>query len=249
MRADQTAELVKRYHSTHYRSFMPRDRKEWDFVVARLEVNFGRFLESMPRESAIADLACGVGYLEHLLLRMGFRNIDAVDLSGEQVEAARDALRARAVEHEGRVNFLVEDVFRYLPGRRGLAGLAMIDLIEHFPRGECLDLLGLAREALAPGGFLLLRTPNAEHPMFGRFYNDFTHQTPFTLRSLEQCLRLTGFQVVEAGLERPPPAPAGRGRLLGGARRAIRRLGLRLLSRLLRTPESISDDLVCIARK
>lgn len=78
----------------------------------------------------------------------------------------------------------------------------MIDLIEHFTKSDIVDLMHLAHKTLKDGGVLLLRTPNAESPLFGRFYNDFTHETPFTRSSLQQILTTVGFQVLRIDFEK-----------------------------------------------
>lgn len=76
-------ELIKTYHSTHYRHIMPQTVEGWNWVIDRIEVNFGDIFSSLPKDSLILDVGCGVGYLEHYLLKKGFTRIEAIDLSEE----------------------------------------------------------------------------------------------------------------------------------------------------------------------
>jgi hypothetical protein len=53
---------------------------------------------------------------------------------------------------------------------------------------------------------LLVRTPNAASPFFGRYrYGDLTHGLAFTVRSLRQALASTGFGHVEFSAVDPVP--------------------------------------------
>ena len=76
-----------------------------------------------------------------------------------------------------------------------------LELIEHLPLDEGLDLLRQVRSRLAPGGIFLLSTPNVFCP--GRFLRDATHVTPFAWDELGGALLLTGFEL--EGLYRVVP--------------------------------------------
>lgn len=76
-----------------------------------------------------------------------------------------------------------------------------LELIEHLPLGEGLELLRQIRARLAPGGMLLLSTPNVFCP--GRFLRDATHITPFAWDELGGVLLLAGFRL--EGLYRVVP--------------------------------------------
>lgn len=125
----------------------------------------------------------------------------------------------------------------------------MIDLVEHFKKSEVLELMRLAHKALRDGGFLLLRTPNAESPLFGRFYDDFTHETPFTRSSLRQILASLGFQFLKVDFERRPYIEGDK-RFLEWLKRIVRSVGLTILAKFLDiTPAAFSGDIVAIGRK
>jgi 2-polyprenyl-3-methyl-5-hydroxy-6-metoxy-1,4-benzoquinol methylase len=141
------------------------------------------------RDAAIADLACGPGWLLRWFARRGYRELSGVDVSPEQVALARR--HAAGVEAGDLVAFL-----RARPQRFDL--LTGIDIVEHFTKDEVLDFLDACRGALRPGGSLVLQTPNGDSPFAGTVrYGDFTHETCFTPALLTQLLELMGFAEVE----------------------------------------------------
>ena len=46
-------DLIKRYHSIHYETFMPKTKGEWARVVDRLDKNFSSYLDSLNKDSRI----------------------------------------------------------------------------------------------------------------------------------------------------------------------------------------------------
>lgn len=75
------------------------------------------------------------------------------------------------------------------------------------PYDDVLDLLRAARAALAPGGRLVLVTPNARDlRVIGEtFWLDPTHVRPYPMMLLDSMLRSTGYDVVHKAqpLSRP----------------------------------------------
>lgn len=137
------------------------------------------------RDAVILDAGCGHGNLLHLLSSRGYRNIEGVDRSDEQVALARRVA--------GRVT--CADLFHYLEAREAAYDLVLaFDLIEHFERSEVLAFLGAVFRALRPEGLIVLQTSNADSPwLVSERYADFTHEIAFNPHSLEHLLRLTGF--------------------------------------------------------
>lgn len=107
-------ELIAKYYSAHYQHIMPQTREGWNWVIDRSELNLGNIFSSIPKNSRILDVACGVGYLEHYLLKKGFINIYAIDLSEEQINVAKEKLKSFNIDWEGKVKFEIADVFEYL---------------------------------------------------------------------------------------------------------------------------------------
>lgn len=241
-------QAVDKYWSTHYGEIEPKTREEWDAVLDRLELNFGKLLASLPRDAEILDLPCGVGYLEVYLLRRGFTRVRALDASGEQVQVAQKRLAERDLPTSGPVSFSVGDAFADLRSERRYDVIAAIDFLEHLPRERALEFLRLCRGALKPGGALLLRTSSAENPFWGSlFFRDLTHEMPYTRHSLGQSFKLAGLLPEHVGYEilPPPRMPT----LLGQLKMRLYLRGRRLVAGFLGfPPESFAEDLVAIAR-
>ena len=151
------------------------------------------------RSARILDAGCGQGQVLELLRERGYRNLSGVDVSGEQVALARG--RGLAVERR--------EVGPYLDGHAGEFDVILaVDLIEHFDKPDVLTLFDRFAAALAPGGQLIVRTPNAESPYGGRIrYGDFTHGTAFTQESIRQVAVACGFSRVT--VHETPPAVHG----------------------------------------
>jgi SAM-dependent methyltransferase len=139
------------------------------------------------RTTPVLDMGCGPGNFLFLMEQLGYTNLTGVDLSGEQIEIARQWCPTAMLIHGDIKQFLSEN-----PGKFGL--IAGFDVIEHFSKNEILPLIKQIASALSGGGRLILQTPNAESPwgMMHR-YHDFTHEIAFDPHSLEHVLRLNGF--------------------------------------------------------
>lgn len=67
------------------------------------------------------------------------------------------------------------------------------EVIEHMAPQQGLQMLRKLRTHLAPGGTLLLGTPNLYHPH--RYFGDLTHVTPYKYEELGALLVLAGYRV------------------------------------------------------
>jgi len=65
------------------------------------------------------------------------------------------------------------------------------ELIEHLTPDQGFELLRTAHGLLAPGGVLIVGTPNLYHPH--RYWGDLTHKTPYKYEELGALLLLAGF--------------------------------------------------------
>lgn len=242
---------IAQYYSTHYSQFMPKSQAQWRWVLERIDANFGDYLDPLPRNSLVADVPCGVGYLEHYLLERGFTNVHGVDLSEEQVRIAQERLSEYAMDWSGKVTFHIGDASDYLQTGVEHDAIAMIDFLEHLTKDQVLEVLDLAFNALKSQGLLLLRVINADSPMWGRFFfHDFTHETPFTPDSLRQCLALCGFEVLKISYETMPRRKGKRLDPFGQMKRAVRHAGLWVLGRFLGVHASaFVENLVAVAVK
>ena len=151
------------------------------------------------RNAPILDLGCGYGALIHLARKAGYRNIQGVDGSPEQVEAAKK-LCIEGVEQGDVMEVLAKEP------AAALDCLIAFDLIEHFNRNELIPLIDAVNRVLRLGGRWIIHTPNAESPFGMRMrYWDITHELAFTRTSLSQLLLSSGFSRVDCFEDQPVP--------------------------------------------
>jgi SAM-dependent methyltransferase len=193
---DYRARVYDRYSSARHEQLAPES-----FGQAKSGAPYLRRLiaQHFPadRSARVLDLGCGHGTLLHFAQLAGYTNLEGVDRSPEQVEAAH-RLGLRNVR-EG-------DVMQELRDHPddSLDVVIAFDLIEHFRRDELLELVDEVRRVLRPGGRWIIHTPNAESPFFGRIrYGDLTHEEAFTRTSIGQLLLSSGFADVKSYEDRP----------------------------------------------
>jgi 2-polyprenyl-3-methyl-5-hydroxy-6-metoxy-1,4-benzoquinol methylase len=141
-----------------------------------------------PGAGSVVDIGCGQGELVRLLLADGY-DAEGIDVSPEQV----------AIAHAVGLDRVQEGDYRgTLQARAGqLAAVTATDLLEHLTKDEVLDTLDRIAVALAPGGVLVARVPNAVSPFGGHIrYGDFTHESWFTARSIRQLAAAASFESV-----------------------------------------------------
>jgi 2-polyprenyl-3-methyl-5-hydroxy-6-metoxy-1,4-benzoquinol methylase len=147
------------------------------------------------RSARILDVGCGQGELLSLLRRTGYERVSGIDISEDQLVAAR----TRGVEAQR------ADLFEYLPHySRTFDAIVVLDVLEHLPKHRTLEALAAMAGALRPSGRVVGRVPNGDSPFVGRYrYGDFTHTTAFTRRSLHQVFLASGFAQVHVAEVRP----------------------------------------------
>jgi 2-polyprenyl-3-methyl-5-hydroxy-6-metoxy-1,4-benzoquinol methylase len=155
---------------------------------------------SLPRTPTgpVLDIGCGQGQLVRLLLADGY-DAEGIDVSPEQVGLARAAgLEGRVREGDYR------DVLDEKAGQ--LSAVTATDVLEHMTKPEVLDTFDRVEAALAAGGVLIARVPNAASPFGGLIrHGDFTHESSYTARCIRQLAAAAGFGSV-AILPCPPIA-------------------------------------------
>lgn len=202
------------FRSLFYSKYVSRFKRE-NLVVSEADdrayaqwadYHYYPHLAHLPADATILDLGCGPGRTLNYLVSKGHRNTRGIDISAEQVEIAR----SRGLDaFEG-------DLETYLASTTdSYDAMIMIDVVEHLTKTELLRLFPLIGARLKPDGVVLIQTVNAE----GLFptqimYGDFTHVTYLTASSIEQLLRVTGFDRVRA--EGTPPVPRGLRGILRG---------------------------------
>lgn len=183
------AALLDRYLTTTYESrndLSPEGLQRAARVYAR---EFGPLLPE-NRTAAILELGCGVGGFLLCCRDLGYRNVDGIDISPEQV-AFCHRLGFTEVERAEALDYLSRQSRRW-------DAVVLSDVLEHLPRREVLATLEAIHDRLSADGRVILRVPNMSNPLNLRTrYVDFTHETGFTKESVAQLLRAAGFEVSE----------------------------------------------------
>lgn len=129
----------------------------------------------------VADIGCGRGDQLFALQRLGF------DVIGLDIERSADNIPNHHVCDVGRELFPIPDDALDLAFSKAVIEHLYLPQIEHF----MLEMKRITK----PGGYVVLMTPDWRY-MYRDFYVEFTHVSPFTVRSLEQCMRMYGFEEV-----------------------------------------------------
>ena len=181
--------------SLHYAQFEDAFRGAPEAIRAGLEPYWDVLGDRRP----VLDLGCGRGEFIELLMRKGIPCLGV-----EQNPALAASLREKGLPFEQ------ADALAFLQkGGPDYGAVAAIHFIEHFTAADARVLLRLAFDRLAPGGMLLLETPNpASLAAFLNWHKDPDHRTPWHPETLKFYLEQTGFTSVEVRFLHPfPPRP------------------------------------------
>jgi 2-polyprenyl-3-methyl-5-hydroxy-6-metoxy-1,4-benzoquinol methylase len=161
--------------------------KQTEAKIRQFETNYKRYFPA-DKSVAVLDIGPGKGEMLTCLKNLGYSRIQAVDISASVVEYVQ------GLGFEGHV---ANDLPTFLSGKKyGL--ITLCDVVEHIPKNQIVGIMVAVRDALTEGGTLIVQVPNMQSITANLFlYDDFTHETGYTERSLLQMLRLAGFTEAE----------------------------------------------------
>jgi SAM-dependent methyltransferase len=159
----------------------------------------------VPASARVLDLGAGDARLTHFLARR-FRRVIALEPQESAVQLGRLMTQLNGSSPA----FSRGDASR-LPFKSGTFDcVTAFDVIEHLPTESALQMLGEAERILAPGGWLLVTTPNRKslrNRVWGHHLDD-KHFFELDARELEAMLTQAGFRVRELeGVYLCPPIP------------------------------------------
>ena len=177
------AELIPSFYPPDYRNrlivksglfyFLKRAQTRW--LARRL----GRYIGGTGKK--VLELGYGSGELLLALHWLGFRNLAGADF---------DDAGAAHLEDRG-IRFRRANMEEGFPFSEQFDCVIMVNVIEHFL--DPVGVLSRIRERLAPGGIVILITPNAaalELLLFGRFWSGFHAPRHIWLFSRDGFVRL-----------------------------------------------------------
>jgi hypothetical protein len=149
--------------------------------------NYPALLPS-DREAPILDVGFGAGWFLAACIALGYRNLHGAEF-GDKSHVRGWSPAIRRIDS-------ITDLVGYLRSQReAYAFLHLSHLIEHIPKYSLLHLGDALYGALAPGGTLLLRTPNMEGPCaMSSLFVTLAHEYGFAGANLHSFLELCGFQ-------------------------------------------------------
>ena len=175
-----------------YVDFEDRFRGERSDIARRQRVYLEHVRDAAAQTgiTSFLDVGCGRGEFLELLKDAGFEP-RGVDSNSVMVALCRD-LGLEATKADG-ICYL-----REAPGGQ-LAGVSGFHIIEHIPFDALIQLLDAALYALAPGGVLILETPNPANLLVAaeRFYSDPTHRNPLPSEMMAFMVEARGFVDVQ----------------------------------------------------
>lgn len=181
-----------------YRGFEDRHRGGFDEITTRQREDYLELLTALPNpELPIVDLGCGRGELVTLLDEAGSPAI-GVDANLGQISDTQSG------------QFEQADLFRWLDQQAdgSCRGVVSMHVVEHLPADLQVRLVFESRRVLAPGGALVLETPNTLSLSIAasNFWVDPTHARPVHPLFLEFLAREAGFAEIETRPLHPIPA-------------------------------------------
>lgn len=168
-----------------------------DISIEKFRANFpindfywNKFLPQ-EKQAAILEIGCGDGGLVYWLQQKGYQQVAGVDVSTEQIATGKKMGIQHLYEAE------LVDYLSSSPVQYNL--IIARDVFEHFTRQDFFDTLCLIKSKLAPGGKLVIQSPNGQGLHFIHYYySDITHEMAFTASSLRQLGLAAGFKQVQA---------------------------------------------------
>ena len=163
----------------------PMTRYTYDATRSVVWREICRYLQPQLRErSTVLDL--GAGYCDFLRY-IGADKKYALDIDPTLVRYWPADVQA-----------LVQSALEPLPLEEGSISVVLAsNFFEHFPIDDCRKILEEVHRVLKPGGKLIAIQPNIRLQP-GRYYDDYTHRTPFTEVSFANFLESLGWRILDS---------------------------------------------------
>ncbi|WP_417420255.1 class I SAM-dependent methyltransferase [Halomonas sp.] len=182
----------------YYLAFEDTFRGEEHAISAHLERYRSVWVSARQAGDRALDLGCGRGEWLRMLTQAGYQSY-GIDLNSTMVAHCQ----------EQGFNVTLQDALAALRAQpdNSHALITGFHIAEHLPFNVLFELVGEAFRVLAPGGSLVLETPNPENLIVASysFYHDLTHRNPLTPVTLEFLYQFHGYTPVEIKRFNPPP--------------------------------------------
>lgn len=180
---DYKDKLFKSYHSSHVIHLDVDEKTKIEWFTNYARSNYLKFVNGYDRDrSNILDIGCNSGYLLYSLSILGFRNLNGVDLSPDDIAKAKELIPSAYIEYT--------DAMAYLANHKEQFDIIIMKaVLEHIDKDKILPFLYSVESGLKEGGIALIDVPNMDW-LFASHerYMDFTHEVGFTKESLRQIM-------------------------------------------------------------
>ncbi len=186
MPLDERQEMYEQYLESVYKQVNLFTKEQYEQTALDFKRVYQDYLPK-DKDCNILEVGCGCGSFLYYLEKEGYQNFLGIDISTQQVEFCKKNI----TEHVQQANAM-----EFLKNKTEFYDVMVShDVLEHIPKGEVRMFLGLIHKALKKGGIFIARVPNMSNP-FGidARYNDFTHETGFTAKSLYQLFWSVGYR-------------------------------------------------------
>jgi SAM-dependent methyltransferase len=143
------------------------------------------------RDAKILVVSCGPGYLVDLLVKSGYSNVVGIDSDAGKVAHAR--------RHD--LPCEVAEVFPFLALHQNGDYDCIVpeQELNHLTIDETITFLQMCRNALRPGGRIIVYAMNGANPLVGseNLAHNIDHFYNLTEHSIGQLLQLGGFQAIQ----------------------------------------------------
>lgn len=190
--APETAYRDRQFEDIFYHRFENRYRGTVVEIKTRLETYIPDVKNAVMRTEgkAALDLGCGRGEWLSLMAQHDIKAF-GVDTNPVQVDEAKRA----------GLDIQIGDALQILASQadNSLSVISAHHLIEHLSFSQVAWIVREAIRALAPGGLLILETPNIRNIVVGAstFHTDPTHKKPMPDQLMEPLLESAGYDPIE----------------------------------------------------
>lgn len=178
---------MKSYWDSHYRHLTEGVDFGPGSDLYRQYEYYLRLIGVPSTDAHIVDLGCSVGHFLQVWHDQGYRNLQGVDLDGHSVAIARQRQPETGFEDQSVMEWLAANDRHY-------DVISLLSILEHLSVDDGLSVMQQLSRIVRPGGRIFVKVPNAGTIYANHWqYDDFTHRTPYTVRSLAQLCRTVGF--------------------------------------------------------
>jgi SAM-dependent methyltransferase len=199
-KATSGADHIQQDLDDYYLAFENANRGSRAEIITKITPYLAKVAALAPEVLVLpmVDMGCGRGEWLELLREQGFEAI-GLDLSPAMVQHCLE--RGLHAEHGDAQHWLARQ------SDNSFGMVSGFHIVEHLPFEQLFQLIGQIWRVMAPGGILVLETPNPENVLVGShtFYHDHSHRNPVTPTSLQFLLGYHGFVAQEVIRLNPYP--------------------------------------------